>query len=141
MSTLQSARSFTDKLAISLSLLCAIHCLVLPLALVLLPSLVSLNLENEAFHTWMVILVIPTSIYALTMGCKEHKNYRFLALGIAGLALLLTAVVLEEPVMTETLEKLITLVGTSLIALSHIGNYRLCKKHSNDSNCHCHESS
>lgn len=136
MDTLQTSRSITDKFAISLSLLCAAHCLVLPLLTVLLPSIAALGLENEAFHAWMVILVIPTSLYALTMGCKQHKNYSFLALGLLGIALLVSAVLGEEHI-TETLEKSLTLAGASLIAWSHLKNYRLCQKHTND--CHCHE--
>lgn len=138
MSSLQATRSLTDKLAISLSFLCAMHCLVVPLIAVFLPSLVALNLENEAFHTWMVILVLPTSLYALTLGCKQHKNYRFLSYGLLGMALLVAAVLLEER-LTEVMEKFITLAGASLIAFSHFRNYRLCQKH--DSDCYCHDHS
>ena len=66
----------TDKMAITLSIACAIHCLALPLLLLLLPSFMVLQLNNEAFHTWMVIIVLPTSVYALFMGCKQHKRYK-----------------------------------------------------------------
>ncbi|MTI12948.1 MerC domain-containing protein, partial [Sansalvadorimonas verongulae] len=70
MKTLQIV---TDRLAISLSFLCLMHCLALPLLLVTLPSLTVLNLENELFHVGMVAFVIPTSLYALTLGCKKHQ--------------------------------------------------------------------
>ena len=81
----------TDKLAIGLSLGCAIHCLSLPILLALLPSMTALQLDNEAFHFWMLVAVIPTSVYALTLGCKQHKRYRLLILGFIGLGLLVMA--------------------------------------------------
>ncbi|AMX03299.1 hypothetical protein A3224_12560 [Microbulbifer thermotolerans] len=125
--------SATDKIAIGLSAMCAVHCLILPLILVLLPSLAALQLDNEAFHTWMVIAVLPTSIYALTMGCKQHKRYRVLLLGCSGLTLLIMAVLLGEHT-GEIGEKAMTLAGSALVALGHLWNFRLCRK---PSNCPC----
>jgi len=74
-----------DKAAIGLSLLCAVHCLALPLAVALLPALVSLGFQDEKFHTWMVFIVIPLSIFALTLGCRKHRNPWVLATGATGL--------------------------------------------------------
>ncbi len=126
---------FFDKMAISLSLLCVLHCLALPLLLVLLPSLVALQLDNEAFHLWMVLAVIPTSTYALTMGCKRHKQYRFLAFGVIGLFLLLSALVGEE-IIGEVSEKILTVLGAVCIAYGHFRNFRLCQQHEE---CPCPE--
>lgn len=137
MDILQTTRSITDKFAISLSFLCAAHCLVLPLLFVLLPSFAALGLESEAFHTWMIALVLPTSLFALTMGCQQHKNYQFLVIGILGIGLLVSAVALGEERISEIMEKILTLAGASLVAFSHFRNYRLCQKSTND--CHCHE--
>ena len=70
---MKTVQEYTDKFAIGLSMLCAIHCLLLPLLLVALPSISALQIENEAFHFWMLAAVIPTSLYALSMGCKKHQ--------------------------------------------------------------------
>ncbi|MDX2369102.1 MAG: MerC domain-containing protein [Colwellia sp.] len=115
----------TDKLAITLSIACAIHCLALPLILLLLPSFVALQLNYEAFHTWMVIIVLPTSVYALFMGCKQHKRYKSLFIGFLGLILL----VLALSIGNEYWEKVLTLVGSSVIAGGHYWNYRLCQQY------------
>ena len=56
---MSNSQIVTDKAAIGLSLLCAIHCLAFPLLVVLVPSLVALPLHNESFHFWMVVAVIP----------------------------------------------------------------------------------
>ena len=119
----------TDKLAITLSIVCAIHCLATPLILLLLPSLAVLPLKGEAFHLWMVMIVLPTSIYALLMGCKQHKRYPLLFIGFLGLALLVLALFSAN----ELWEKVLTLMGAAVIAAGHYGNYRLCHQHS-----HCH---
>ncbi len=124
----------SDKAAISLSLLCAFHCLALPLLLVLLPSMASLQLDNEAFHFWMILAVLPTSIYALTLGCKQHKRTYLLVLGAVGLALLLSAVLLPESLFGERGEKIFTLLGAGLISIAHFKNYRLCRQ---NKGCKC----
>ena len=122
-----STRAFTDKMAMSLSLLCALHCLVSPLIIVMLPSLAALQFDGEAFHLWMVLAVIPTSVYALTMGCKQHKRYRLLIMGFVGLLFLLSAVLPGEGVIGEFWEKALTVTGAAIIALGHYRNYHLCR--------------
>jgi len=122
-----TAQQITDKLSISLSLLCAIHCLAVPVMLALLPGIAALQLDNEAFHSWMLWAVIPTSIYALTMGCKQHKRFRLLVVGGTGLALLILAVMLGEDIIGEYGEKTLTLIGASLVAAGHFWNFRLCR--------------
>ncbi len=118
----------TDKIAISLSTLCVIHCLSLPLLVALLPSFTLLSIHGEAFHFWMVVAVIPISIFALQMGCKKHKNLTIGLIGLAGLTMLLLAVMFGESHLGEIGEKGLTTLGAILIALSHVKNYRLCRK-------------
>jgi len=122
-----SLQSTTDKAAISLSALCMIHCLLLPLLTVLLPSIAALPMSDEAFHIWMVVAVIPISIYALTMGCKKHKRYPMLLIGIVGLVILGVAAFMGHDLLGEELEKVFTVIGASVIAIAHVWNYRLCR--------------
>ena len=124
---MKTAQVITDKLAIGLSLMCAIHCLAITSLLALLPSMVALPLENEAFHLWMVVAVIPSSFYALTLGCKQHKRYRLVILGSIGLALLVLAVVLGEELIGEAGEKMLTVFGACFVAAGHWFNFRLCQ--------------
>jgi hypothetical protein len=123
---------FSDKIAISLSILCVIHCLVVPLLIAFLPSMILL--QQEAFHLWMVILVVPISIYALTLGCKKHKKLSIVTLGMVGLICLLSAVFFGESHIGETGEKLITIIGALLVSISHYQNFNQCKK-SHDGQC------
>ena len=124
-----NTRALADKAGITLSLLCAIHCMALPLLIVLVPSLASLGLQDEAFHFWMVIAVIPTSAYALTMGCKKHKRFRLLTIGSVGLGLLIIAAFFGHDLLGEFWEKALTVAGATVIALGHFYNYSLCQRH------------
>lgn len=135
---MKTTQAFTDKLSIGLSLACAIHCLVLPVLLIMLPSLAALNIHDEVFHIWMVIIVIPMSLYALTLGCKQHKRYQLFLMGAIGLTLLISALVFEERV-GEAGEQILTVLGSGFLAVGHWFNYRLCKK--NDHNCSASEDS
>ncbi len=131
---MKNIQTFGDKTAIGLSLLCTLHCLVFPLILVLSPSLAALGLNDEALHLWMVLAVIPISTYALTLGCKQHRKHGLLAIGLTGLALLIGAVLLGESFLGETWEKILTVIGSGIIAYGHFRNYRLCQHRDN---CEC----
>ncbi len=124
-------QNLVDKASISLSALCAIHCLVAPLTVALLPSLAGLSLHDETFHMWMVIAILPMSIYALTLGCKKHQHSRVLALGGLGLLVLVATVLLGHDRLGENWEKILTVVGASLVALGHILNFRYCRLQEN----------
>ncbi len=129
MNTLQA---LGDKTAISLSVLCTIHCLALPLLVVYLPTIGALNLSDEAFHQWMVIAVIPISLFALTLGCKQHQSRNVFVLISSGLGLLLAAALFGHDLLGEAGEKALTVLAASLIAAGHLLNHRLCQLHCRD---------
>jgi len=135
---MNNLQSLSDKSAIGLSLLCTIHCLAMPLAVVLLPSIAGLPLADEAFHYWMLIAVLPISVYALTMGCKEHQGYRLLLIGAVGLSILVFAAYAGHDLLGETGEKTLTVLGAVILSFGHLWNYRLCQRHSR---CDCTEPS
>ncbi|GGQ04849.1 MerC domain-containing protein [Shewanella litoralis] len=128
---MRAIQAFTDKFAITLSFLCVIHCVVLPFLLVLLPSLGVWQLDNEAFHSWLLIAVLPVSLYALVSGYKKHQQYRFLLIGISGLLLLLFAAVFGHDTVGEAGEKVLTVLGATLVAIAHWVNFTRCKHASN----------
>jgi hypothetical protein len=121
-------RQLSDFTGMGISIMCAVHCLLLPTLLIFLPSLASLGLDNELYHYWMIFLVIPISIYALSLGCRKHKKYTLLIWGFFGLSFLIFAV-LGENMIGEFGEKSFTLIGATLLALGHYFNFRLCQKH------------
>lgn len=129
---MNSIQTASDKTAIGLSLLCAIHCLAFPIAVVALPSLAALPLSGEAFHFWMLAAVIPTSIFALTLGCNNHKRFSLLTTGLIGIGCLIAAIFLGHELDSELVEKSLTTLGAAIIALVHFKNYRLCQQARNN---------
>ena len=133
--------SYTNNLnglAIGLSALCVVHCLATPLLIILLPSLAALQLDNEAFHRWLLIGVIPTSMFSLLMGCKQHQFYRVLTIGLGGLLVLVSAIFVEDLRYGEILEKVLTVSGACIVAFGHYLNFRLCR---DLDDCECHSDS
>jgi len=130
--------SYTNHLSIGLSALCVVHCLAMPILIVLLPSLTALQLENEAFHSWLLMGVIPTSLFSLLMGCKQHQRYRVLTIGLVGLLFLVSAVFVEDFANGELFEKVLTVIGACTLAIVHYMNFRLCRRLDLES-CECHE--
>ena len=113
-----------DKFAIGISTVCAIHCLFTPLLVLSIPAIAVLGIDGEWFHKLMVAVVIPTSLFSLTLGCKKHKVYQIFALGALGIVILIAALFFEA---NPTIEKVLTLAGASIIALSHYLNFKLCR--------------
>ena len=117
-----------DKVAIGTSLLCAIHCLALPVAMILGSSVVPFGLNDEAYHKWLLIAIVPTSLVALTMGCRKHKRHRVYIFGGIGLLLLGFAGFLGHDYLGEIGEKVLTVMGGMVVAFGHVSNYQLCQK-------------
>jgi hypothetical protein len=120
---------FFDKVAISLSSLCVAHCLIFPILAILIPNFLALGLNTESFHFWMVISVIPTSIYALSLGCKKHNQTSVLIIGVTGLCCLIITFVLGANSLTEIGEKSLTTLGALIISYAHVKNFKLCQHH------------
>ena len=116
-----------DKMAICFSSLCIIHCLLLPIALIVIPTASIQFLADEVFHQALVVVVLLTSVSALFMGCKLHKNWKVMYYAVAGLLVLIFASIFGHDVLGEWAEKLLTVIGSLCVIYGHIQNYRLCK--------------
>lgn len=86
---------YLDKLAISMSVLCGIHCLITPILIAFLPILSTTFWVSQDFHLWLLVLVIPTTSFAVLAGCRKHKDKIVLILSIVAL-LMLSSVALYE---------------------------------------------
>src|SRR5690606_7913135 len=78
-----------DRFGLTASLLCAIHCALLPLAIALLPSLgVAAWLGNEGFEEGFVVFATLFGLFTLVSGYRKHRAVRALRLLVPGLAIL-----------------------------------------------------
>ncbi|TQV71084.1 MerC domain-containing protein [Aliikangiella marina] len=128
---MKSFQSLSDKSAIGLSLLCLLHCLGIPLLLVIAPSIAILQLNDELFHLWMVLAVLPISIYAVTSGCKKHKKFYLMGVVGCGLLFLVLALSVGALFLGKTGEVILTTIGSLVIAYGHFKNFRYSQRVSN----------
>ena len=124
---------FTDKLAISLSAICVLHCLFMPSFLILSSWFVAFSINNEFIHYAILIVAIPVSAFALVKGFKNHKKLSYFVYGFFGLFLLSFAV-LTAGITGEIGEKSLTLLGSLFVIYAHYKNHQVCK----ELNCDCH---
>ena len=105
-----------DASAITLSGLCLIHCLALPIVAVALP-LAGMLAEAEWVHRAFVLLAVPISCLAMVRSIAAPGGVSFAILALVGLTLLLAAAFLEP---LHEVETLVTVAGALLLATAHI---------------------
>jgi hypothetical protein len=74
----------SDKIAISLSLICVLHCFFVPSFIILNPSFISFSLGNEFIHKVIVLVAVPVSFYALMLGYKNTRQLHIFPLEFWG---------------------------------------------------------
>ncbi len=114
-----------DKIAISFSVVCALHCLLLPIVVIFLPSISATFLGTEDFHKTLLYFFIPSSIIALSLGCKMHGKYEVYSYGFFGIGALLFAS-FGHDYFGEVGEIFLTLIGAGIVSLGHYKNQKLC---------------
>ena len=140
-------KNITDKFSICLSMCCIMHCLALPILIVILPSISSLWINDEIVHVYLVLLAIPISLFAMIKSLKVHNDYKCISLAVIGLLLLSVAIFMhdigsffgehghvekhghsEHDGIGELLEKFFTVLGALVLVTAHILNLRFSKK-------------
>lgn len=117
----ESAHS--DRAAIFLSGLCLLHCLALPLAVALLPWL-SWGADST-IHRALLLVIVPVSLYALSRGCRQHRDVRVLLCGFGALALLSASAFSELWLPPSVwLETLFTVLASAGLVTAHVLNLR-----------------
>lgn len=128
-------RKYMDTAAVVLSGICMLHCLALPIALTILPIVNVTLLDESTFHLIMVAVILPISVIALSIGCRQHKDKLTLVLGSVGLLILTVTAIFGHDVLGLTGERIVTSIGGLILAAAHIQNYRCCR---NDDCAHEH---
>ncbi len=122
------AQRLLDRMAISASVLCMLHCLATPLLLIALPIVRSSFLADDEVHAFLVVFVLPVSLVALFMGCRRHKDRVVLVLGCLGLVSLVSLAFLGHDLLGESGERAATVASGTILAIGHLRNYLLCRR-------------
>jgi len=115
-----------DRTGLLLSGACLVHCALLPLSVLVLPSLGSVLFDHSSALHWVLLaLAIPVSGYALLRGYREHGERGSMVVGVIGLLLMGLGV---SHLLAENLEIPLTLAGAAIVAVGHFMNIRLLNK-------------
>jgi hypothetical protein len=128
-----SITNIWDKLGLSLSALCAIHCLFIPVIIAVLPlSPFALAVEHW-FHPVFALLIAPTIFYAVR---RSHFNKRIVTLLTTGFILIIAGWLLGHYILGHIFETITTLIGSIFLIAGHWHNYRHHQTCSNASHHH-----
>lgn len=128
--------SWLDRLGAAGSLLCAIHCALLPVGLALLPSLGLALWFDDGIERGFVAFATLLGILSLVWGYRRHHALRALGFMVPGLALLWLAL-LYAPLhdARNVAHAVVMTVGGTLVAVAHLVNLRLNHGHVHDASC------
>ena len=122
-----SLRPLVDAIGIVSSLLCAVHCLVVPGVLVMGPVMRLVHVDDEVFHFALLWVVLPAALIAFTIGCFDHKDRLVAILGGVGLLVMLAAFMILHEVLGESGERVAVTIASVLLIAAHARNYHLCR--------------
>ena len=116
-----------DRLGITLSVVCLVHCLMLPLAIAALPLVAAQWLHTSTFHTVMALVLLPVALLAVVPGLRLHGRVSVAAAMAAGLSLLSTAAFAGERLLSREWGIGLTLAGGAILVTAHAVNLALCR--------------
>ena len=116
-----------DRLGITLSIVCLVHCLVLPFAIVALPLVAARWLDTSTFHTAMALALLPVALLAVVPALRMHGRISVAAAMAAGLSLLSTAAFAGEDLLSHEWQIVLTVAGGAILVAAHAVNLALCR--------------
>jgi len=123
-------RKNLDKLGMLLSIICGIHCILTPFALVFGPWLES-YLEHEKFHFLIVLIAAPLVVISLYKSHFVHRTTRPLRFGMIGLFMLIAGLITHELdgviMFAHMLERVFSVLGGVLLFYAHLLNFKCCR--------------
>ena len=117
-----------DLTGILLSLTCLIHCLALPLAILLAPALSRWIALPEGVHAAILLLALPAAAVAMRDGWRRHRRLVPAVFAVAGLSLLALGLSAHEGWIAvanpAAADRLLTSAGALALAAAHLVNWR-----------------
>ena len=125
-----------DNLGITISSVCAIHCVLLPAIFIIAPYSF---LASHEFHEALIYFILPCAAIAFVLGCRKHGDLKVAVMGTIGVILLASSLLFHEIFHAEEhseelITVLITIAGSVMLILSHLRNRKLCLQE--DYACH-----
>ena len=125
---------YFDRVAIALSTICIVHCLAMPFVIALLPVAAFTVGGDGHFHALMLWFVVPTSVLGFGLGFRVHRRADIVLVGAAAVATLAAAALWGHSAWDPSLEVLVNVGASVLLAAAHWRNFREVRR------LHHHES-
>lgn len=124
-----------DRFAAAGSLVCAVHCALLPLAIAAVPSLGLAVWIGEGFERVFVVFATLLGVFSLVWGYRRHRALRAWSLLLPGLAILWLGVLYPALHQSVVPHAVAMTLGGTLVGLGHLVNLRLNHGHVHDASC------
>ena len=134
-----------DRMGMTLSMACAIHCLAMPMLIPLLPLVANSYLGGETTETVILTITLLIAGPTLLRGYLKHRKFRVPAIFLLGLLFLVLrpgALHHEHAHLHEgeILHFVMAALAGLSLAIGHWVNLKLCKScpSCKDESAHCH---
>lgn len=117
--------SMIDRTGVTISALCLIHCLVLPMAMTALP-LIGVMAENENIHKILVLLAVVPAFIAFVPAQPSKIGNVIRSVGGLGVLCLLCGAFIEP---LHNYEKQLTVIGALALAFAHVSRMLADRHH------------
>jgi hypothetical protein len=115
---------YLDRIAITLSTICIVHCLAMPFVVALLPLAAFTFGGDGHFHALMLWLVVPTSAVGFALGYRVHGKAGIVLIGAAAVTLLAVVALWGHSNWDATTEVVVNVAASVLLASAHWRNFR-----------------
>lgn len=138
MRFIQSKISGWDLWGVVISALCVVHCLAVPVILIVFPAFGREFLPQEDFtHAVLLGFIIGVAGLAFISGYKVHGKWQPVAWLVAGLALAIFATFFAHEMLGHNWEPVFAIAGSLCLVRAHYLNH-YCKKCEHAHHKHSH---
>lgn len=144
------SQTMVDRIGMCASSFCAVHCLLMPFVLGILPMLSLSFLATNQFEWIMISIAGVIGSMGVITGFRVHTKYTAILLFAFGIFILVTNRVVHAsatgapccdlhtlPEETNNFPILLSVIGGGLVASSHVVNQYYCKQCSSCNRASC----
>ncbi|WP_312709157.1 MerC domain-containing protein [Stenotrophomonas sp.] len=128
-------RHLLDRFGATGSLLCAVHCAVLPVLLAAAPSLGLSVWMSDGVELALVCFVTLLGLFSLVWGYRRHGAPRALGFLVPGLVALWAGLLYGPLHHSAVPHAVVMTLGGVLVGVAHLVNLRLNHGHIHDASC------
>ena len=117
-----------DRVGSVVSFICAVHCMITPLFIVVFPIAVAELLGHSMAHNTLIIASICLATISIAIGHKRHKNYNIFILPVVAALLFVFTAHQHNDWHSDWSSSLILATAGLILLATHLINRRLCER-------------